>query len=80
MKYLLFFPVLIYYIVKDFATIIQHQEFYRGIALFVLTAFVGIFFSAWLDIAKTQSRIRKKIGKDTYDWLVSEEPSKLEKQ
>lgn len=69
MKYLLLLPVLIYYIMRDFAAIIKHQEFYRGIAFIILTALAGIFFCAWLDIAKTQTRVRKKLGKNIYDWL-----------
>ena len=71
MKYLLLLPVAAYYLMRDMAMLIKHEDLLRGISLFVLTFLVGIFFSAWLNIAREQSKIRKKLGGNVYEWMAN---------
>lgn len=69
MKYLLLTPFLIYYIMRDLDTFIKQGELVRGLSIFILFFLFLLFFSAWLGEIKVRTHMRKKLGKNIYDWL-----------
>lgn len=70
MKYLLLIPVAGYYLMRDMATLIKHEDLLRGLSLFILTALVGLLFCAWLNIARELNKVKKQIGNIAYEWMV----------
>ncbi|HAV56589.1 MAG TPA: hypothetical protein DCX45_03505 [Acinetobacter junii] len=71
MKYILLIPIAGYYLIRDMHTLIMHDELIRGLSLFILLFLFLLFFSAWLNIARELTRVKKQIGSGTYDWLVT---------
>lgn len=71
MKYLLLIPVAGYYLLRDIATLIKHEDLLRGLSLFILTAFVLLFFCAWLNIARELCKVKKQVGSNAYEWMVN---------
>ena len=72
MKYILLLPILIYYIIRDLPTLLEHSELFKGLSLFVLLTFALIFLSGWIQSVRSETRLRKKLGDKTYDWLADE--------
>lgn len=72
MKYLLLLPILIYYIIRDLPTLLEHSELFKGLSLFVLLTLSLIFLTGWVNSFKSETRLRKKLGNKTYDWLEHE--------
>lgn len=70
MKYILLLPIIGFYLVRDIATLLAHEDLVRGLALFILTFFTLLFFTAWLNIARELSKVRKQIGGKTFDWML----------
>lgn len=70
MKYVLLIPVIGYYILRDIAALANHGDLLRGLLLFLLLFLFLLFFSAWLNIARELSRVKKRVGNSTYDWLI----------
>lgn len=73
MKYLFLLPVFLFYIIRDFATLVQHQDFLRSITYIILFTAACLFFAAWLDLAKEQCKIKRKLGNTVYQWLEGED-------
>lgn len=74
MKYLFLLPpVIVFYIIRDMAILLKHQDLLRGISLLILLSLLGIFFCAWLDSVKRINRIIRKVGFKAYSWLEAED-------
>jgi len=69
MKYILLIPIVTYYIFRDMAVLLKHGELLRGLSIFILLFLFLLFFSAWLNVVREASRVRKQIGSGVYDWL-----------
>ena len=70
MKYLLLSPIVGYYILRDMATLTRHGDLVRGLALFILSAFVMILLAICIELIKELNRVKKQVGNNAYDWMV----------
>jgi hypothetical protein len=68
-KWIIISPLLLFYLLRDMAMLLKHQDLVRGIAILILISLLGIFFTAWLQGAKREERMRRKLGDEAYEWI-----------
>jgi len=68
-KWIIISPVLIFYLLRDMAMLLKHQDLLRGMAILILVSLLGIFFTAWLQGAKREDKVRGRLGEETYEWI-----------
>ena len=69
-KWIIISPLLLFYLLRDMAMLLKHQDLIRGISILILISLLGIFFTAWLQSAKREECLRKKLGDETYEWIA----------
>jgi hypothetical protein len=68
-KWIVISPVMLFYLLRDMAMLLKHQDLLRGLSTLILVAMLGIFFTAWLQGARREDRARRRLGEETYEWL-----------
>jgi hypothetical protein len=68
-KWVIISPVLLFYLLRDMAMLLTHHDLMRGMTILILISLLGIFFTAWLQGAKREDRVKRRLGDETYEWI-----------
>ena len=60
-KYLFISPLIAFYVLRDGATLIIHQDLLRGLTIVILTALTGLFFCLAFSLSRTADKQQAKI-------------------
>jgi len=71
--FLILLLIVAYYVRRDLPAVLAHPELLRGLAIFFLVALSGLLLALSLQDHKEKELVKKKLGEDTYNWLVSAE-------